>query len=187
MVRRLSPGAFLVALTVLTSSLAGASPVRLARHPDYHAGLVAFSYLGDIWVAREDGSAVRRITDNRARETYPRFSPDGKWIAFSSNRYANNDVFIVPAEGGVPRRLTFHSGNDEVVSWSRDSKQVIFRAARGVGAFPNVATLHQISIDGGQEQALPLDWGYSGAFSPDGKSLVFKRSPRRCPWQTRRR
>jgi tricorn protease len=177
MVRRLFPGAFLVAFVVLTSSLAGASPIKLARHPDYHAGQVAFSYLGDIWLAREDGSGVRRITDHLAREIYPRFSPDGRWIAFSSNRYGNNDVFVVSVDGGVPRRLTFHTGNDEVVSWSRDSKQVIFRAARGIGAFPNVATLHQVSVDGGQEQGLPLDWGYSGSFSPDGRSLVFNRHP----------
>ena len=157
--------------------VADASPIKLARHPDYHAGRITFSYLGDIWIANEDGSGVRRLTDNRAREIYPRFSPDGRWIAFSSNRYGNNDVFVVPAEGGAPQRLTFHSGNDEVVGWSRDSKQVIFRAARGVGAFPNVATLHTIAVDGGQEQPLPVDWGFSGSFSPDGKSLVFNRHP----------
>ena len=62
---------------------------------------------------------------------YPRFSPDGKWIAFSSNRYGNNDVFVVAAGGGAPRRLTFHTGNDEVVGWSRDSQRVLFRAAHG--------------------------------------------------------
>lgn len=80
--------------------------MKLARHPDYNAGRITFSYLGDIWMANEDGSAVRRITDNRAREVYPRFSPDGRMIAFSSNRYGNNDVFVVPVEGGAPRRLT---------------------------------------------------------------------------------
>ena len=82
-----------------------------------------------------------------------------------------------PFRAASPRRLTFHTGTDDVVGWSRDSKQVIFRAARGVGAFPNVATLHQISIQGGQEQHLPVDWGYWGSFSPDGQSLVFNRHP----------
>ena len=130
MIRRLSPGVLLVAFVVLTSSLAAASPIRLARHPDYHAGQVAFSYLGDIWIAREDGTGVRRLTDHRAREIYPRFSPDGRWIAFSSNRYGNNDVFVVSVEGGVPRRLTFHTGSDEVVSWSRDSTPVSTGRAR---------------------------------------------------------
>jgi len=169
------PALFILVLGV-ASSLA-AAPIKLARHPDYHAGKVAFSYLGDIWVASEDGTNVQRLTDNRAREIYPRFSPDGRWIAFSSNRYGNNDVFVVPAAGGTPRRLTFHSGNDEVVGWSRDSQRVLFRAAHGDGAFPNVATLYEVAIGGGQEKPLPVDWGFWGTFSPDGKSLVFNRHP----------
>ncbi len=178
MIRRTSFAALLAAIAVMASGIvADASPVKLARHPDYNAGRITFSYLGDIWIANEDGSAVRRLTDNRAREIYPRFSPDGRMIAFSSNRYGNNDVFVVPVEGGAPRRLTFHTGTDEVVGWSRDSKSVIFRAARGVGAFPNVATLHTIAVAGGQEQPLPVDWGYSGSLSPDGRSLVFNRHP----------
>jgi tricorn protease len=178
MTGRRSFAAVLAAVTIVASAIAvEASPVKLARHPDYNAGRITFSYLGDIWIANEDGSAVRRLTDNRAREIYPRFSPDGRMIAFSSNRYGNNDVFVVPVEGGAPRRLTFHSGADEVVSWSRDSKSVMFRASRGVGAFPNVATLHTIAIAGGQEQPLPVDWGYSGSLSPDGRSLVFNRHP----------
>jgi tricorn protease len=154
-----------------------AAPVRLARHPDYRAGTIAFSYLGDIWTAAEDGTNIRRLTDNRARDVYPRFSPDGRWIAFSSNRYGNYDVFVVPATGGAPRRLTFHTGNDEVVGWTRDSQSVIFRAARGDGAFPTVATLYQIAVTGGQEKPMPVDWGYWASFSPDGKSMVFNRHP----------
>src|SRR5262245_17046504 len=175
MVRRAS-AAFLVTC-LLSAAAATAAPIRLARHPDYHAGKVAFSYLGDIWIANEDGTNVVRLTDNRAREIYPRFSPDGRWIAFSSNRYGNNDVFVIPAAGGAPKRLTFHSGNDEVVGWSRDSQRVLFRAAHGDGAFPNVATLYQIAVTGGQEQALPVDWGFWGTYSPDGTSLVFNRHP----------
>ena len=175
MVRRISFATLTVLL--LGAATAAAGPVRLARHPDYHAGRIAFSYLGDIWTAGEDGTAVQRITDNGAREVYPRFSPDGRWIAFSSNRYGNYDVFVVPASGGTPRRLTFHSGTDDVVGWTRDSQQVIFRSARGDGAFPSVAVLYQIAATGGMEKPLPLDWGYWGSYSPDGKSLAFNRHP----------
>ena len=152
-------------------------PVRLARHPDFHAGKITFSYLGDIWTASENGSGAHRLTDHSARDVYPRFSPDGKWIAFSSNRYGGNDVFVAPATGGAPKRLTFHSGGDDVVGWTRDSQQVIFRATRSEGAFPSVATLFQIAVTGGQEKPLPLDWGYWGHYSPDGKSLVVNRRP----------
>src|SRR6266516_3914770 len=130
MLRRIPGILILIGSFMLLSSRepSAAGPIRLARQPDYHAGKITFSYLGDIWVANEDGSNVQRLTDNRAREVYPRFSPDGRWIAFSSNRYGNNDVFIVPAAGGTPCRLTFHTGNDEVVAWTHDSQNVIFRA-----------------------------------------------------------
>jgi tricorn protease len=161
----------------MAAAVAAAEPVRLARHPDYHAGKVVFSYLGDVWIANEDGTAVRRLTDHAERETYPRFSPDGKWIAFSSTRYGNNDVFVVASAGGAPRRLTYHTGGDDVVGWSRDSQRVIFRATRGDGAFPTVAVLYEIPATGGQEKPLPVDWGYWGSYSPDGKSLVFNRHP----------
>ena len=175
MVRRTS---LMTALAVLFfCSAVAAAPVRLARHPDYHAGKIAFSYLGDIWVANEDGSNIVRLTDHTARDVYPRFSPDGRWIAFASNRYGTYDVFVMPVTGGQPRRLTYHTGNDEVVGWTRDSQSVVFRAARGDGAFPSVATLYTVPVQGGAEKALPVDWGYWASFSPDGNRMVFNRHP----------
>ncbi len=177
---RRSPAAVCIALLFLVglgAALPTAAPVKLARHPDYHGGKVAFSYLGDIWIAGEDGANVQRLTDNTARDVYPRFSPDGRTIAFSSNRNGNNDVYVVPSGGGAPRRLTFHSGNDDVVGWTRDSRHVMFRAARGDGAFPSVATIYQVSATGGQETSLGLDWGYWASYAPDGQSLVFNRHP----------
>jgi tricorn protease len=169
----------LLALLVLVcgTATAAAAPIKLARHPDYYAGRITFSYLGDIWTAGEDGTAIHRLTDNIAREVYPRFSPDGKWIAFASNRYGNYDVFVIPAAGGTPKRLTYHTGNDEVVGWSRDGKHIVFRASRGHGAFPTVATLYEVAVSGGLERPLPVDWGFWGNYSPDGKSLVFNRHP----------
>jgi len=163
---------FLCLVTVWLS----ADEIKVIRHPSYHAGKVAFSYAGDIWVVNEDGANPRRITDHKAREVYPRFSPDGKWIAFSSNRNGNYDVFIVPAAGGKVKQLTFHSGNDEVVGWSADSKKIVFRTVRNA-VFPSVATLFEVSVDGGLEQPMNLDWGYYGSYSPDGKMFAFNRHP----------
>ncbi len=162
---------------LLTATAAGAAPVRLARTPDFHAGKIAFSYLGDIWVVDANGSNPQRLTDNVARDINPRFSPDGKWIAFSSARCGNYDVFVIPASGGTARRLTFHSGNEEVVGWTPDSKQVVFRAAHGDGAFPSVATLYQVPVEGGRETSLPVDWGWWGSYSADGKHFAFNRHP----------
>src|SRR5205823_2737700 len=117
------------ALVACLASAAPAVEVKLARHPDYHNGRIVFSYLGDLWLMQEDGPA-RRMTVHKARDVHPRFSPDGKWIAFSSNRYGNYDVFLMPAEGGPAKRLTYHSANDNVVGWSRDSQRVVFSSAR---------------------------------------------------------
>src|ERR1700722_16853506 len=78
---------------------------RLLRHPSYSKGKVGFSYLGDIWTPREDGSGVLRITDHKEREIYPRFSPDRKWIPFKPDRKRNYDLFVIPATGGKAKHL----------------------------------------------------------------------------------
>jgi len=167
----------LLLATTLLLPVSGWSQIRLLRHPSYNKGRVAFSYLGDIWVASEDGSGAQRLTDNKARDVYPRFSPDGKWIAFSSNRDGNYDVYVVAAEGGRPRQLTYHTANDTVVGWTPDNKEILFSSARGQGAFPTVATLYRISPEGGMEQPLSTDWGANGSYSPDGSKLAFTRHP----------
>jgi tricorn protease len=97
--------------------------------------MITFAYHDDIWVANADGSNARRLTTHVAREINPRFSPDGNWVAFSSNRMGNYDVFVVPVTGGEPRQLTWHSANDEVQYWTPDGSGIVFRrvAARTRG------------------------------------------------------
>ncbi|MBI3209937.1 MAG: PD40 domain-containing protein [Candidatus Solibacter usitatus] len=153
------------------------SQARLLRHPTYSKGKVAFSYLGDIWIANENGSGAQRLTDHKARDIYPRFSPGGEWIAFSSNRAGNHDVYVVAAEGGKPRQLTFNSADDNVVGWTPDGKNIIFTSARSAGVFPGTATLFTVPADGGMEQAVPTDWGSNASYSPDGKKMAFTRHP----------
>jgi tricorn protease len=167
---------FILTLIFFLSTWSVAAEVKLLRHPNYHNGKITFSYLGDIWVANEDGSNVQRITVHKARDVYPRFSPDGKWIAFSSNRYGNYDVFLVPAEGGPAKQLTFHSANDTVVGWTADSKKILFQSSRGL-MYPGIPNLYEVSIDGGLEQPVATDWGYWGSYSPDGSKFAFNRHP----------
>jgi tricorn protease len=163
-------------LVLLWAVPAQATEIRLARHPDYHEGKIVFSYRGDLYVVKEDGSQPRRLTAHRAASLHPRFSPDGKWIAFSSARYGNPDVFIIPTEGGEAKRLTFHSAADTVVGWTRDSKKVIFNSARG-HLYPGIPNLYEVPIDSGLEEPIPTDWGYWGSYSPDGKRFAFNRHP----------
>jgi tricorn protease len=168
--------AALLCSLLLFTGLATAQ-VKMLRHPSYSKGKVAFSYLGDIWTANENGTDVQRLTDNAARDVYPRFSPDGNWIAFSSNRDGNYDVFVIPTTGGKPKQLTFHSADDNVVGWSADGKRVMFSSVRAKGVFPSVATLFEVAVDGGTEQPVPTDWGATASYSPDGAKLAFMRHP----------
>ncbi len=164
----------IVALVWLTPARAG--EIKLARHPDYSGGKIVFSYRGDLWLVKEDGSEPRRLTSHRAASVHPRFSPDGKWIAFSAARYGNHDVFVIPSEGGEARRLTWNSAGDTVVGWTRDSKSVVFSSPRG-RVYPGIPSLYTVSLDGSLEEPLPADWGFCGSFSPDGKKFAYNRHP----------
>lgn len=161
-----------VTLAVVFTAFASAREAKLVRYPHYHQGRVAFSYLGDIWTASDTGVNVQRITANPARDVYPRFSPDGKWIAFSSDRNGNLDVFVVASEGGQPKQLTFHSADDIVLNWSPDSKSILFSSTRGDDF---MAKLYTVSIEGGMERNAGSDMGVYGSFSPDGKRLAINR------------
>jgi tricorn protease len=91
---------------------------------------VIFSYEGDLWKAAINSGQATRITAMQGYETSPRVSPDGKWVAFSGRQYGNADVFVMPVAGGDVKQITFHSANDEVSSWSWDSKSIYFHSNR---------------------------------------------------------
>jgi len=163
---------YALAILFLFSSIspALAREARLVRYPHYHEGRIVFSYLGDIWTANENGQNVQRLTVNRARDVYARFSPDGKWIAFSSERNGNLDVFIIPAEGGAAKQLTVHSADDTVLGWKPDSRAVLFSSNRGEDF---AAQLYLVSVDGGMPTKAGTDMGVQAAYSPDGRRLAY--------------
>ncbi|HVT85864.1 MAG TPA: hypothetical protein VHD35_11740, partial [Chitinophagaceae bacterium] len=103
-VRKIIQSLFIVCLIIAPTHLL-AQGTRLLRQPTISATQIAFEYAGDIWIVSKDGGDARRITSTAAVEGNPHFSPDGKWIAFSSNRSGIDQVYIVPAEGGMPTRL----------------------------------------------------------------------------------
>lgn len=158
-------------LLLLTFSLcASAREAKVVRYPSYHGGKVAFTHLADIWVANEDGSNLRRLTAHAARDVNPSFSPDGKWIAFSSDRNGANDVFVAPAEGGQAKQLTFHSASDNVLGWTPDGRAVLFASGRGDDF---AGKLYTVPVEGGMERPVGVDMGLFGSFSPDGKKLAY--------------
>ena len=162
---------FAIALFIFTmASFAFAREAKLVRYPSYNNGRIAFTYLGDIWTADENGQNVQRLTVNKARDAYPKFSPDGKWIAFSSDRNGNLDVFIIPSTGGPAKQLTFHSADDVVLGWAPDGHGVLFSSQRGEDF---MAQLYVVSVDGGMPWKAGPDMGSSASFSPDGKRIAY--------------
>src|SRR5438445_10956420 len=115
--KKLYPLAIALALFTFTS-IVFAREARLVRYPSYNNGRIAFTYLGDIWTADENGQNVQRLTVNKARDAYPMFSPDGKWIAFSSDRNRNLDAVIIPSGRGTAKHDTPHSPGHAVLCWA---------------------------------------------------------------------
>lgn len=163
-----------VLLFLFSAATVMADPIKFVRYPHVsNDGTIAFSYHGDIWVADGNGDNARRLTAHVARDTFPRFSPDGKWIAFNSDRMGNDDIWVVPVAGGAPRQLTYHSTNDSIQYWTPDGKSIVVATSRG--AAPWGSPLHIVPIDGGLPQPLDMDRGAAGMISQDGKHIAFNR------------
>jgi len=150
-------------------------PVVLPRMPAISpdGSRVVFVYRGDLWIAPSSGGHARVLTRNVELDSYPRFSPDGQWISFSSLRTGNWDIFVMPAEGGAPRRITWHSSSDIAYGWSPDGKQLIFATGRDTGEN------ELLTIDVATLRLRKLTQDYESinypSFSPDGKKVVFGR------------
>src|SRR5258708_816533 len=148
-------------------------PTRLLRYADISKDKVVFSYAGDVWTASREGGAAVRVTASAGDKLYPKFSPDGKWIAFTASYDGNPDVYVIPAEGGEPRRLTFHPSADIVLGWSPDGKNVLFRSDRAVAPPSRTTRLYLVSTEGGLPRVLPVPRGDLTSFSPDGTKIAY--------------
>ncbi len=154
-----------------------AQGTRLLRQPSLSATQIAFAHGGDIWVVDKKGGDAKRITSTPAIEQDPHFSPDGKWIAFTSNRSGMSQVYMVSAEGGIPTRLTWYPASSYARGWSPDGKKILYASGRET-APTNFNRLWTVAATGGPSTLLPAPWGYDGAYSADGKKLVVDRVSR---------
>ncbi len=143
----------------------------LLQKPTVSRTHVVFSYAGDLWIAPREGGEAHRLTVGLGIETDPAFSPDGSLIAFTGEYDGNVDVYVVPAAGGVPRRLTWHPDPDRVVGWTPDGKRILFRSPRH--SFVRTNRLYAIPAEGGFPEEIPLPMAEQGAFSPDGTRLAY--------------
>jgi len=158
---------------------------RLLRFPDIYKDKVAFMYGGDLWLASSSGGTARRITSHPGRELFPKFSPDGKWLAFTGQYDGNFNVYVMPSEGGQPKQLTFYQGQaqqlserfgvlNQVIGWTPDGKSIVFLSRRDAS---NGWTKRPftVSIDGGLAQPMPMDEGGLLSFSADGTKIAYNR------------
>jgi len=158
---------------------------RLLRFPDIYKDKVAFMYGGDLWLASSSGGQARRITSHPGRELFPKFSPDGKWLAFTGQYDGNFNVYVMPSDGGQPTQLTFYQGSaqplsdrmgilNQVIGWTPDSQNIVFLSRRDAS---NGWTKrpYTVSVTGGMPQPMPMDEGGLLSYSPDGTKIAYNR------------
>jgi tricorn protease len=157
---------------------------RLLRFPTLSRDSIAFIFAGDVWTVPRGGGLARQLTSDPGLELFPRYSPDGRWIAFTGQYDGNRDVYVIPAEGGEPKRLTFWTDtghpsermgpNNMVIGWTPDGKRVLFRS-RHQAWEDRSGRLYTVGLDGGLPEPLPMPEGGLAAFSPDGRRVVYNR------------
>ena len=159
------------------------SGTKLLRFPDVNGNTIVFCHGGDIWrTTTEDGTAVR-LTAHEGQEIFPKFSPDGQWIAFTGQYDGDEQVYVIPTAGGVPRQLTFYPadgpfpprrGYDNIVyGWTPDGKNVLFRSLRDANTVTELGTLYTVPLKGGLPQKVGMPTAGAGDFSPNGEKIVY--------------
>jgi tricorn protease len=155
---------------------------RLLRFPDLHGDKVVFTYAGDLWTAPASGGLAARLTAHPGLELFPKYSPDGRQIAFTGQYDGDEQVYVVPATGGEPRQLTYYPArgplpdrwgfDNQVNGWTPDGKSVLFRSMRE-GWTMSDTRLYTVSAEGGLPKALPMPVSGAGTFSPDATKVLY--------------
>lgn len=175
-------------LLTATTALAQKLPdtTRLLRFPTTNGEQIVFCYAGELYTVNKDGGIARRLTSGPGYSSFPRFSADGKQLAFTSQYDGNTEVYVMPGEGGVPKRLTTTAtlGRDDisdrmgpnniVLTWQNTRPLVVFRSRmRSYNSF--IGELYAVGLDAELPQQLPLPRGGFASFSPDDSKLAYNR------------
>lgn len=167
----------------LPSSSQKSGGTKLLRFPDIHGKTIVFCYGGDLWKVPSKGGTATRLTAHEGLEIFPKFSPDGKWIAFTGQYDGDEQVYVIPSTGGVPQQLTFYPsvgpmpprrGYDNIVyGWTPDGKHILFRSLRDSNSVTELGTLYTVPVRGGLPKKVGMPTAGAGDFSPDGTKIVY--------------
>jgi len=179
-------GALLSASSLLAQSPAGAAETRLLRFPTTDGRSIVFSYTGQLYTVPLEGGIARRLTNAPGYAVFPRFSPDGTQLAFTAQYDGNTEVYVMPADGGTPKRLTYTAtlGRDDlsdrmgpnniVMAWKNMEPSVVFRS-RMRAVDPFVGQLFSVGLDADLPKQLPVPMGGFMSYSPDDSKMAYNR------------
>lgn len=154
-----------------------AEAIKLANQPALSPDgkLLTFSFHGDLWIVDSTGGQARPLTRNSAKDTEPRFSPDGKQIAFVSDREGSKQIFVMPSAGGPATQVTHHTGGQSLQDWYPDGKSLLINASRD-HFWRKPERFFKVSVETrSAEKLLFDDYGTQGSISPDATKILFVR------------
>ncbi len=165
---------FLLLLLFFTLPLFASKEARFMRYPDVNKDKIIFTYEGDLWESSLTGGIARRLTNAPGYEFAAKYSPDGKFIAFTASYDGSQNVYLMPTGGGEIKRLTYSPGGVQTLAWTPDGKKIIFRSMMDnyIGRDP---ALYSIGVDGNNPEKLPVDRGRLCSFSADGTKMLYTR------------
>jgi tricorn protease len=180
---RFVQSAVLAAAALLSLAFAPhAAAGKLLRFPNVWHDRIVFSYAGDLWTVGTQGGTAVRLTSNPGLELFGRFSPDGSHIAFTGQYGGDEQVYVIPSDGGAPKQLTFYPAqgpladrwgyDNQVYGWTPDGSAILFRSMRD-GYMLTDSKLYTVPVNGGAATALPMPVSGAGNFSPDGKRIAY--------------
>ncbi len=157
---------------ILSGAAYGQISAKLMRYMDVSDSQITFVYGGDIWLMPKTGGTAVQVTHSPGEESWPKFSPDGKFIAYTALYNGKTDAYVIPAAGGVPTRLTYQSLGNRMVDWHPDGEHILFASAREHGQ-NRVSQFFLVSKEGGFPEKLKIPYGELASYSPDGAQLAY--------------
>lgn len=162
----------LVVIFTITQFAFGQISAKLMQYMDVSETDIVFVYGGDIWLVPKEGGTAVQITRSQGVESWPKFSPDGREIAYTASYNGNEDIYVIPVDGGVPTRVTYHSFSDRMIDWHPNGEQLLFASRRHMGQRSS-NRFYLVDKEGGFPEELVIPYGELASFSPDGDKLAY--------------